>query len=88
LRSYLAKKQTKSDFPADSKVYEAANLFEQENSKTDEVEKLLLSCIDFDEEDVKSILNIANRDTSNNSRYVKLLMAINQQIGKNVYKYN
>ena len=84
LKIYADKKEADSTFIEDQKVYEAARVFAQGDSKKEEAREILLKCIDFDEEEAEEIISSAEKGRYN-SGYADFLKAVNMVLGKSIY---
>jgi len=74
-----------SMYIVDEKVYKAARLFAQ-GASNEEVMKIILRCIDFDEEDAEEILSFAEKHRSDDDGgYSSFLKSVNKILGEDVY---
>ena len=74
-----------SIYVANDKVFKAARMFAQ-GASNEEVKKLILECIDFDEEDVDEILSLSEKHKSDgDGGYSFFLKAVNKILGEEVY---
>ncbi|HEY5584854.1 MAG TPA: hypothetical protein VIK78_10235 [Ruminiclostridium sp.] len=69
----------------DKKVFKAAREFAK-GASNEEIEKSLLKCIDFDEEDADEILSMAEKHKSDiDGGYSSFLKDVNKILGEEVY---
>jgi hypothetical protein len=75
----------KASYPADHKIYEAAQEFAEGASYAD-VRTILASCVDLDEEDTEEILlQSAPHRTDHDGGYGAFIKAVNMVLGEDVY---